>query len=89
VNVLSYIQYASFIFIPILAGVGSLTTILESIARSVGAGMLMASFVMAAAGLLLGWTRGDLESRALRDACLGGLTACVCLILDLWMRYFV
>jgi hypothetical protein len=51
--------------------------------------MLMSGFVMAATGLVRGWTRQDIEGRAFLDACIGGLMACALLILDLWMRYFV
>jgi hypothetical protein len=89
VNVLSYIQYASFKLIPIRAGVGFATAALEAIAKAVAAGMLVSGFMMAAAGLILGRSRRDIEARALRDATTGGLLACGLLIFDLWMRYIV
>ena len=73
----------------ILAQIGFTTTVLESVATSIGAGMLINGFAMAAIGFVLGWSRRDLEERALRDACIGGLLASGLLILDLWMRYFV
>ena len=72
-----------------LAHIGLTTTVLESVAASVGAGMLMSGFVMGTAGLVLGWSRRDIEARALRDACGGGLLASGLLIFDLAMRYIV
>jgi hypothetical protein len=72
-----------------LAHIGLTTTVLESVATSIGAGMLISGFVMAAIGLALGWSRRDIEARALRDATAGGLLACGLLIFDLWMRYVV
>jgi len=70
-----------------LAHIGFTTTVLESVATSIGAGMLLSGFVAAATGLVRGWTRRDLEARAFRDACIGGIAACGFLILDLGMRY--
>lgn len=72
-----------------LAHIGLTTTVLESVATSIGAGMLMGGFVMAAAGLASGKAPGEIEARALRDACAGGLLATGLLIFDLVMRYFV
>jgi hypothetical protein len=71
------------------AGIGFTTTILESVATSIGAGMLLGGFALGAAGLFLGWGREDLEKRALRDGYGGGLFAVGFLIFDLLMRYFV
>jgi hypothetical protein len=71
------------------AQVGFTTTILESAATSVGAGMLMGGFVVGAVGLALGWPRGDLERRALRDGYVGGLVAVALMLFDLVMRYIV
>lgn len=71
------------------AQVGFTTTILESVATSVGAGMLMGGFVVGAMGLVLGWSRRDLEKRALRDGYVGGLFAVALMLFDLVMRYIV
>jgi hypothetical protein len=89
VNVLSYIQHASFIFIPIPAHLGLTTTVLESIASSIGAGMLTGGFLMATAGFARGRKPQDVEADALRDACLGGAVGVALLILDLATRYIV
>jgi len=72
-----------------LAHIGLTTTVLESVATSIGAGMLISGFVMTALGLALGWSRREIEARALRDATAGGLLACGLLIFDLLMRYVV
>jgi hypothetical protein len=73
----------------ITAYIGFMTRILESVATSVGAGMLMGGFVVGATGLILGWPRGDLEKRVLADGYVGGLFAIVLLIFDLLMKYIV
>jgi hypothetical protein len=71
------------------AHVGLATTALKSAATSIGAGMLVSGFVMAAVGLARGRTRGQIEKNSLRDACFGGLFAIGTIVLDLLMRYFV
>lgn len=73
----------------VLAHIGLTTTILESVATSIGAGMLVGGFAFGAAGFLRGRARQDLEKRALTDGYLGGLVAAVLLVLDLAMRYIV
>lgn len=88
-NVLSYIQYASFIVIPTPAHLGVTTTVLESVASSIGAGMLTSGFVLTAAGFIMGREPRDIEADALRDACLGGALAVGLLIVDLATRYIV
>ncbi len=72
-----------------LAHIGFMTTILESLATSIGAGMLVGGFAFGAARFLRGRPRWDLEKRALTDGYLGGLIAAGLLILDLAMRYIV
>jgi hypothetical protein len=70
------------------AHIGFATTVLESVATSVGAGMLLGGFVMGAVGVALGWDHKDLEERALRDGYIGGIAAVAFLIYDL-ARYIV
>jgi hypothetical protein len=72
-----------------LAQIGFMTRFLESVATSIGAGMLVGGFVVGATGLILGWPRQDLEKRALADGYVGGLVAVVLLTFDLVMRYIV
>ncbi len=72
-----------------LAHIGFMTTLLESLATSIGAGMLLGGFAFGAAGFLRGRARQDLEKRALTDGYLGGMVAAGLLILDLVMRYIV
>jgi hypothetical protein len=73
----------------VLAHIGFTTTVLESAATSIGAGMLIGGFVFGAAGLVLKWPREELEKRALGDGYSGGLVAVALLIFDLVMRYVV
>ncbi len=73
----------------IAAHIGPITAALEAAATSIGAGMLVSGFVMAAVGLASGRTRRDIERDSFRDACIGGLFATGFVALDLSMRYFV
>jgi hypothetical protein len=73
----------------VLAQIGLTTTVLESVASAVAAGMLMSSFTMAAVGFLRGRTRRDIEEMALRSACEGGFFALGLLLFDLLARYIV
>jgi hypothetical protein len=73
----------------LFAHIGSTTTALEAVATSIGAGMLVSGFVMAAVGLTRGKTRRQIEKNSLRDACVGGLCAMGLIAIDLSMRYFV
>jgi len=66
-----------------------MTTVLESVATAVGAGIVMGSFVMGTVGMVAGRSRRDLEKRALRDGYVGGAVAAVLLIFDLALRYVV
>lgn len=71
------------------AQIGSATGLLEAVATSVGAGMLLSGFLMAVVGLARGRARGQIEKYSLRDACIGGLGAIGLISFDLLMRYFV
>jgi hypothetical protein len=72
-----------------LAHIGLMTTVLESIATSIGAGMLMGGFAFGATRFLRGWARRDLEKRALTDGYIGGFVATGLLVVDLAVRYIV
>jgi hypothetical protein len=73
----------------IYAHIGPITTALEAGATSIGAGMLVSGFVMAAVGFARSRTRSEVEKNSLRDACLGGMVATCLIVFDLVMRYFV
>jgi hypothetical protein len=73
----------------ISAHVGPVTAALESAATTIGAGMLLSGFVMAATGFVRGRTPREVEENAVRDACIGGLVATGLIVFDLAMRYFV
>jgi len=73
----------------ISAHIGTTTTALEAVATSIGAGMLVSGFVMAAVSFARGRKRGQIERNSLRDACIGGLFATGFIVFDVSMRYFV
>jgi hypothetical protein len=68
------------------AQIGPLTHAVESLAALTGAGIVLGSFVIGVAGLLLGWPRRTLAARALTDGYLGGLFAIFMGVLDLLGR---
>lgn len=69
------------------ASVGPATTLVEAVAASVGAGIVLGGFAMGAVGILTGWSRRDFEKRMLRDGYLGGIAGAVALVVDLVLRY--
>lgn len=69
-----------------LAQTGSLTTLLEMAATSIGAGIVVGGFVASGAGMLIGRTRRDLEGNALRSGFWGALIGIFCLCYDLLAR---
>jgi len=69
------------------ASIGSATTLLELAATSIGYGIVAVGFVTSCVGMLLGWTRKDLEADALRSAFWGGFFGTLCLCIDLLLSY--
>lgn len=69
-----------------LAEIGLATALLEAVAASVAAGMLIGAFAATVAGLARGWTRREVEARAVLDACVGGLGGVALLLVDLLAR---
>lgn len=67
--------------------IGPATTLLESTATLIGFGAVVGSFIAAAAGMLVGRSRKELEESALRQGFLGGLLGMFCLCFDLILRY--
>ncbi len=72
--------------VSVVAQVGFLTTLLELAATSIGYGAIVGGFVAAAAGVLRGRSRKELDGNALRDGFLGGLVGVFCLCYDLLTR---
>ncbi|HKB52184.1 MAG TPA: hypothetical protein VKC63_12255 [Solirubrobacterales bacterium] len=70
----------------VIAQIGFCTTVLEVGATAIGAGVVVGGFVAAAAGMLLGRTRKEMEGNALRDVFWGGFGGMLCLCVDLFMR---
>jgi len=72
-----------------LAQIGPLTSLAEAAATAVGAGVVLGSVAVGSIGLLLGWSRGDIERRALPDGYVGGAVGALLLLVDLALRYGV
>jgi len=70
-----------------LAGVGPLTSAIETVATAVAASTLLGSFAVGAVGLLTGKSRKALAARALTDGYAGGILGAVAVLLDLFLRY--
>jgi len=71
----------------VLAQIGPLTTVLETAAASVGAGVVLGSVAFGAGRLAAGWSRLRIERRALTDGYLGGILGAAAAICDLVIRY--
>jgi len=73
--------------VPVTAQIGFATTLLELVATSIGEGIVAGGFVAAAAGMVIGRSRKELEDNALRNGFWGGLRGMSCLCYDLFLRY--
>lgn len=71
----------------VTAWVGPLTTLLELTAASIGYGLVAGAFLTSCVGMLLGWTRKDVEVDAIRSAFWSGFIGMLCLCFDLLLRY--
>jgi hypothetical protein len=71
----------------LLSQIGPLTSLMESVAAAVGAGALLGAFLIGAYGSFSGWSRGELEARAISDGYAGGVLATLFVVLDLVIRY--
>lgn len=69
------------------AQIGPLTTALEAVATSVGAGVILGSVAIGAVRLARGWSRERIERRALTDGYLGGVVGAVAAVIDIALRY--
>lgn len=70
----------------VLAGIGFLTSLLELLATSIGAGIVVGTFGVSATGMLSGRTRREIEANALRDIFWGSMAGMLCLSCDLLVR---
>ncbi len=66
---------------------GPLTSLIESAAAAVGAGMVLGSFGLGLQGFLLQSSRQVLEARAVRGGYVGGMAGVVIMITDITLRY--
>ena len=72
-----------------IAQVGFATTLLELAATSIGEGVVAGGFVAAAAGMVVGRSRKELEGNAMRDGFWGAVGGLCCLCFDLFLSYAV
>jgi hypothetical protein len=70
-----------------IAQIGPLTTALEAVAASVGAGIVLGGVAIGAFRLTRGWARERIERRALTDGYLGGIVGAVAAVIDIVLRY--
>lgn len=66
-----------------IEGIGLLTTLLGLVATSIGAGVVVAGFAAASAGMFARRSRREVEGSALRNSFWGGLLGICCLCYDL------
>jgi hypothetical protein len=71
----------------LLAQIGPLTRMMESLATAIGAGMLLGAFAAGAAGVVRGMRREKLERHALVAGYLGGIVGVFLASVDLAVRY--
>jgi hypothetical protein len=72
-----------------LAGIGPVTSMLESAAAAVGASMLLGGFAIGLLGGILGWPRPMLEARVLKGGYFAGVGGAAGLIVDIIIRYLI
>jgi hypothetical protein len=69
-----------------VAQIGFFTRLLELIATSIGAGILVGGFVGAGVGAIGGWSRKAVEGDSLKNGFYGGVAGLMCLIADSCLR---
>lgn len=69
------------------AQVGPLTSLLESVATAVGAGMLLGGFLTGLVGLIRGWPRGQFDAQVLMYGYTGGVGGIAIMLIDNTFRY--
>jgi hypothetical protein len=72
-----------------LAQIGPVSSVFETLATTVGAGVLLGGVLTGVAGMAVGWSRDELAKRSLTDGYMGGLMGIAATVVDLLMRYLV
>jgi hypothetical protein len=72
-----------------LARIGPVTSVFETLATAVGAGVLLGGVLIGAAGMVAGWSRDEFAKRSLTDGYMGGLAGVCVVAVDLLVRYVV
>ena len=71
----------------VIALTGPLTSLMETAAAAVGAGMLLGAFVTGIAGLVGGWPKPEFEAQVLRNGYAGGVAGSAIMFADITLRY--
>lgn len=70
-----------------VAQIGPFTAMLEAMAASVGAGVILGGVSLGTVRFAAGWPRSRIERRALTDGYLGGLCGAAMAVCDVLLRY--
>jgi hypothetical protein len=70
-----------------LAQIGPLTTVLETAATAIGAGVVVGGATVGVVRLTMGWSRGEIEDAAEIGGVVGGGLGVVAAVVDLVLRY--
>jgi hypothetical protein len=69
-----------------IAYIGFATSVLQTVATSIGTGVVVGGFVAATGAMLGGRSRKEVESTSFRDGYIGGVAGLFCLLWDLLLR---
>jgi len=72
-----------------VAGIGPITSLVESMAAAVGASMLLGGFAVGILGLVSNWPRPVLEGEALTGGYFGGAFGLAGFVADIIIRYLL
>ncbi len=72
-----------------IAQIGPITSLLETAATAVGAGMVLGSVAAAIRGLGAGWPSRAVERRAVSGGYAGGAVGALSILVDVLIRYGV
>jgi hypothetical protein len=70
-----------------LGQIGPITAVLEGLATTVGAGMLLGGFVAGVVGVVAGWPRPILDAHVLFSSYAGGVGGMLLVLADTAMSY--
>jgi len=71
----------------VVGAIGFFGTFFEAVATAIGTGVVVGGFLGASAGVILGWTRKQVESHTLRDGYIGAVLVLTLWVVDLCIVY--